>query len=120
VASDFGLEVRVEGRMTLLAVSGELDRASTPWLEEELKRANASESVFVVVDLRAVEFVDASGLGVLLDARRRAQRSAQSFVLVGGGEHLRPLLTLAGITDTFTEVATPEELMERTEHGTGE
>ena len=42
MANRFGVDVRMENGAPLLAVSGELDLASTPRLEEELQRVRES------------------------------------------------------------------------------
>jgi anti-sigma B factor antagonist len=68
----------------LLRVSGDLERSSRDAfcsiVDEVLARARP-----VVIDLTGVEFLDSSGLGALLDARRRAL--ALGIDLRIAGEH---------------------------------
>ena len=108
------LDVRIEGRMTLIAPSGELDIASSPRLEDALVRASTSDAELVVIDLRAVEFMDACALRVLAKANRRAQRPAQRFALANPGRAAQRLLRLTGMYDTFTIVEAPETRLDRT------
>ena len=57
----------------MISVSGELDLASSPTLEEELERVAESGAEVVVVDLRGLEFMDSTGLSVLVRAHQRAE-----------------------------------------------
>jgi anti-sigma B factor antagonist len=111
VQSHFRVETRTEERGTVLAVSGELDLASAPALEEELEKVINGGSGTVIVDLRDLEFIDSTGLSVLVKAHQRAQESDCSFGLVRGGAQVQRLLSLTGLEDRLAVVETPEELL---------
>jgi anti-sigma B factor antagonist len=64
--------------VTVLAVTGEIDVASAPRLRQEVVTLAGSGQVLLVVDLAGVDFLDSTGLGVLLGALKR--------VRAGGGE----------------------------------
>lgn len=83
--------------------------ASGPELEAELERVNESE--LIIVDLRRLEFIDSTGLSVLVRANQRAQDAGRRFALVNGGSQIQRLLSLTGIADRLTLVDTPEELL---------
>src|SRR5579875_809462 len=55
--SHFRVEVANKGETAIISVSGELDLASSPALEEELERAANSDVALVIVDLRQLEFM---------------------------------------------------------------
>ncbi len=105
----FRVEISQHDRATVLATSGELDLASGPELEAELERVNESE--LIIVDLRRLEFIDSTGLSVLVKANQRAQDAGRRFALVNGGSQIQRLLSLTGIADRLTLVDTPEELL---------
>ncbi len=65
----------------LLTIAGEVDVASSPRLELELERLLDAGSVDVVIDMAAVEFIDASGIGTLVAAAERA-RTAGGHIVV--------------------------------------
>jgi anti-anti-sigma factor len=111
VQSHFRVETHDEARGTVLTVAGELDLASAPALEEELDQALNGGSGVVVVDLRELEFIDSTGLSVLVKAHQRAQESGCSFGLVKGGAQVQRLLSLTGLEDRLTVTDTPEELL---------
>jgi anti-sigma B factor antagonist len=80
------VEISRERGATVLAVSGELDAASTPDLQLPLDEALASSEA-IVLDLSGCEFVDSTGLHAIIDAREdlrdRGGRFAVCCVLRG-------------------------------------
>jgi anti-sigma B factor antagonist len=115
VQSHFRVEVRDEDHAAVVAVSGELDLASSPALEEELDRVVASQTPLVVIDLRGLEFMDSTGLSVLIMAHQRAEESGQRFALVRGSQQVQRLLSLTGVAERLTLVDTPEQLLRGSE-----
>jgi anti-sigma B factor antagonist len=69
-----------EGRI-YVSLRGELDLATAPELEELVnERVDARQEV--VVDLRGLEFMDSSGIRVLVAAHARAGRTGTRVVVV--------------------------------------
>ena len=113
VQSHFRLEVRSEGRSTVIAVRGELDLASSPALQEELDRVAASDSEMLIIDLRELDFMDSTGLSVLVRAHQRIEEQGRQLAMVKGPQQVQRLLSLTGVADRLTVVDTPEELLGR-------
>ena len=86
-APDFELiSTRRAGGTTVLALAGELDLYRAPALEHALAEAfePAAKGRRVVVDLRAVTFLDSNTLALLLAAHGRQQaRRGELLILVG-------------------------------------
>ena len=78
---EFSISVaEVDGRAQL-TLRGELDLATAPELEQLLtERIDASQEV--VVDLRGLEFMDSSGIRVLVAAHARAGRTGTRVLVV--------------------------------------
>ena len=95
----------------MLAVRGELDLASSPALEEELARVGSSDSPFVILDLRELEFMDSTGLSVLVKAHQRAQETGQRFGLVKGRPQVQRLLSLTGVAERMALADSVQELL---------
>jgi anti-sigma B factor antagonist len=110
--SHFGVEVRKEGGASVITVKGELDLASTPALEEELDRVARTSPSVLIVDLRELDFMDSTGLSVLVRAHQRAQDDGQRFAVINGAHQVRRLLKLTGVADRLTVVESPDELLE--------
>jgi anti-sigma B factor antagonist len=69
------LHVTVEdiGDWTAVAVSGEVDVASAPAFREQLVALLGEGKHHLVLDLDAVDFIDSTGLGVIVGALKRAR-----------------------------------------------
>lgn len=85
---DATVMVRVVEECTVVEVAGQIDLYSVPRLRDALLETIESGTRELVVDLDMVEFIDSSGLGVLVGALKRLRA-------VGGALHLicsRPLI----------------------------
>jgi len=111
VQSDFRVETRNDGRTAVIAVAGELDLASGPELEAELERISGPETQLLVVDLRRLEFMDSTGLSILVRAHQRLAEEGCEMGLVRGSSQVQRLLDLTGVAERLTLVDEPEELL---------
>jgi anti-sigma B factor antagonist len=111
VQSHFRLEVRNEGDTTVIAVSGELDLASSPALQEELDRAAGSDAQLLIIDLRDLDFMDSTGLSVLVRAHQRSEEQGRQLAMVKGPQQVQRLLSLTGVAERLRLVDSPEELL---------
>lgn len=109
--NDFRVEVRKLGDATVLVVSGELDLVSGPELEHALHQVESSEPGSVILDLRAVEFMDSAGLSVVVNAHQRSQSAGTEFGLVNGSRQVQRLLALTGMDARIATARVPEELL---------
>jgi len=111
VQSHFRVEVRNEGQTTVIAVRGELDLASSPALQEELDRVATSDAKLLIIDLRNLDFMDSTGLSVLVRAHQRTEEQGRQLAMVKGPQQVQRLLSLTGVADRLTLVDSPEELL---------
>ncbi len=84
-----------------LALSGELDLAFSSSARLALERAQ-SEASLVIVDLARVEFMDSTGVHMLLEAQARARRDGTRLVVASPSAVVRRLLDLTGTVDRLT------------------
>ena len=108
--SNFEVEHRDGDGGVLIGVRGELDLASSPGLEQELERQVESGVELVIVDLRQLEFMDSTGLSVLVRAHQQAVEAGRRFVVIRGPQQVQRLLSLTGVADRLTLVDSPDEL----------
>ncbi|MGI8512672.1 MAG: STAS domain-containing protein [Solirubrobacteraceae bacterium] len=88
-----------------LALGGELDIASAPELEAELARVETGGPPAVIVfDLRDLEFVDSTGLRVLVSADARAREEGRRVVIVRGPEAVHRIFSVTRL-DERLEIA---------------
>jgi anti-sigma B factor antagonist len=98
------LEIQVEAGAdgTVIALQGELDLATAPELERRLHEIDAMTRGRLLIDLSGLEFMDSTGLVVLIGAERSAQANGDRLSLRRGPNQVQRLFELAGVLDRFT------------------
>lgn len=95
---------RPDPSTALVKVGGEIDVATTPQLRSTLHDLADDESVMtVVVDLDGVDFIDSSGLGVLIGCSRRlrARGDGRDLKLVCSRVNLLRVFEITGLDAVF-------------------
>lgn len=90
------------GRTVRCAVEGDLDLAGQAYALEQLLPVIESDSEAVVVDLSGVEFIDSTGLRVLLACQQRAEDLSRTLLLTAPSEAVRRLFDVTKIGDRFS------------------
>jgi anti-sigma B factor antagonist len=87
-----------DGTVHVLELYGELDLASVGALEEEMRRAEASDARRILIDLSGLEFIDSTGICALVRAhhRQRAEPGDRLGLLRAVGQPQR-VIELTGI-----------------------
>ena len=101
MSDDFDVQTEmVPGGAVVLRVSGELDLASVPRLEEALATVSADPTV---IDLSECTFLDSSGVRVLASAGRELSEAGRRFAVVTSDPGLLRVLEITGV-DTMLAV----------------
>ena len=100
--SDFRISVTDDGDVTVVAVAGELDVATAPSLREELYRVIDRGVSKICVDLADMDFIDSTGLGVLVGALKRVKEREGSLVLRSLPPSAQRVFEITGLTQAFT------------------
>jgi anti-sigma B factor antagonist len=90
------------GHELVVALEGELDLATAPELESELRTLVELGASRIVVDLTPATFIDASTLGVLVGVLERLQAAGGELVLVCRNRTFLKLLGLTCLDRVFT------------------
>jgi len=98
---DLGLDVQERDGCAVLAVSGEVDVATVPRLREQLHGLVAQGSNKIIVNLDGVDFLDSTGLGVLVGALKRVRAHEGSLLLVCTQERLLKIFRITGLAKVF-------------------
>jgi anti-sigma B factor antagonist len=85
----------------LLAVQGEIDIATSPRLIAALNDAVTDTTGAVLVDLSAVEFMDSTGLALLIRAQRRMSRRGRGFAVVCPEGPVKRIFELTDMVETL-------------------
>ena len=106
------LRVRTErtGTMSSVIPSGELDISTAGRVEAELRAVEAEEPGVIVLDLRELEFIDSTGLRVIIGADARARVDGRRLVLVEGPAHIQRVFRIALLDRRLEFVADPSEV----------
>jgi anti-anti-sigma factor len=97
-----------DGDIVTIVVTGELDHVSGGPLSDLLVESQDEGTSNVVLDLRTLEFMDSTGLGIMLDADRRATAQGGVFTVIPGpaASHI---LAATGLTDRLRLGSAPSE-----------
>jgi anti-sigma B factor antagonist len=100
---DLGLAVDdSHSPLTIVAVTGEVDVATAPSLRTLLVDLIAEAKINLLVDLTAVDFLDSTGLGVLVSTVKRVRSDGGDLTLVCANRHILKVLEITGLTSVFT------------------
>ena len=103
---------RRDGRVVVVA-EGEIDMSTSPELRAALRGPEAKAPT-VVLDLRAVTFMDSSGLGVIVGQHKRAREEGFRFgVAIRGAPGVERILELSGLTSVLSLIDSSDELLAR-------
>jgi anti-sigma B factor antagonist len=98
---DLSLTTRDEGDRTVVAVGGEIDVYTAPKLREQLVDLVNAGRYHLVVDMEGVEFLDSTGLGVLVGGLKRVRAHDGSLRLVCTQERILKIFRITGLTKVF-------------------
>jgi anti-sigma B factor antagonist len=92
----FDVEIERCGKYVVVRPVGELDLAAVDILEAALSPVE-TEFGEIVIDLRQVEFLDSTGLRVILSADARSRSNGFRLKVINGTEQVRHVLALTGM-----------------------
>jgi anti-sigma B factor antagonist len=106
--STLSLHTYREPDQVRVAVSGELDLSSALVFEEALRRVeDECQPELLVLDLRALKFMDSTGLRLILSAHARAVNQDRQLGIIEGGAAIRRILRLTGVIERLHVVDAP-------------
>ncbi|MFC8513087.1 anti-sigma factor antagonist [Streptomyces sp. NPDC057257] len=108
---DHGLLSAADG-LLVAELRGDIDLATVPHLRFWLDSVAALRAPAYVVDLRAVTFIDSTGLSLLLRMRRRALGDGGGFAVVCSARTVR-VLRAHGSLDVLDPAASVDEAVAR-------
>ena len=98
---DLVVDVYAEAGHTVLAVSGEVDVYTAHTLRGRLTELIVSGRHQLVVDLSGVDFIDSTGLGVLVGGLNKSIEAGGSLALVCQRASMLRLLEITGLDELF-------------------
>lgn len=103
----------VDADTHVIEVGGQVDLYSAPDLKRRTSSVIDAGVRCVIMDLSRVTFMDSTGLGILIGARKRLRRSGAEVVLVITNYDVEHLLEITGLDGTFATYRSVEEAIAR-------
>ena len=94
-------EQAVDDETTVITVRGEIHVSTAPEFSRLLTEAIAKGHTRMVLDLTDVEFIDSTGLSVLLNTLRRLTRAGGALALVATNPTVLRLFEITKLDSTF-------------------
>ena len=110
-------EEDLDERTHVIAVSGEIHVTTAPEFSQRLNDAISAGTRGVVIDMSGVEFIDSTGLSVLLNGLRRVTRSDGRLALVVTNPTVLRLFEITKLDSTFDIQPTVEAAVARVQAG---
>jgi anti-sigma B factor antagonist len=86
------------GDCAVLRLTGEVDLYTAPMLRERIRELAAGGAVHLIADLSQVDFLDSTGLGVLVGSLRRLREDGGSLALVITTPRILRIFQITGLT----------------------
>ena len=98
---DLGLDVTDRDGWAVLSVQGEVDVYTAPRFRERLIELVSQGKHKIIVNLEGVDFLDSTGLGVLVGGLKRVRAHDGSLELVCTQERILKIFRITGLTKVF-------------------
>ena len=98
---DLTLATRDVDGTTIVAVGGEIDVYTAPKLRDKITELVGAGIYDLVIDMEAVEFLDSTGLGVLVGGLKKVRAHDGSLQLVCTQDRLLKIFRITGLSKVF-------------------
>ncbi len=105
---DLAVQVNEQDGWAVVQVHGDVDMTTAPRLREQVIRVIVDGQPRVVLDLQGVDFIDSTGLGVVVGLLKRARTQGGDLRLVSTRSSLRKVLELTALDQALPLADTVE------------
>ncbi len=99
---EFRFDLRKEGSDAELRIFGEFDMTGVLRVESELSQVLEAQGIdHFLLDLAGVDFVDSTGLGVIIDLDQRARRGEFELSIIPGPRHVQRVFEVTKLDDVL-------------------
>ena len=86
---------------TVVPLSGDIDLASAPTLRARLNELSERRPTRVILDVTNLDFIDSTGLGVLVGALRRVRNDGGDLRVAGARPGIERVFSVTGLDRVF-------------------
>jgi anti-sigma B factor antagonist len=101
VNMELSVSTRDEGQFTVVEVGGEVDVYTAPRLREAVVSAIDAGNVKLVIDVDRVDFLDSTGVGVLVGALKKVRGEGGTLDIVCTQPRLLKIFDITGLDKVF-------------------
>src|SRR6266566_2771618 len=98
---DLDVETGTVGDASLLTLRGEIDVYTAPRLRQTLIDLVEGGATDIVVDMEKVDFLDSTGLGVLVGGLKRVKDREGTMKLVATQDRILKIFDITGLAKVF-------------------
>lgn len=109
ITIDIKVDTRVSGDWAIVDVAGEVDVFTAPKLREQIIGLLSDGKDRIVVNLSKVDFMDSTGLGVLVGGLKRVKEREGTLALAGAHGTVLRVLNVTGLNSVFALHDTVEQ-----------
>ena len=97
--ASFKMDTEERSGELVVRLSGDLDLAALEAVDTALAQAQMAGHRSVQVDLRGLEFIDSTGIRLLLMAHERAENKGDQFCVIRGSERIQRIFALTDLDE---------------------
>ena len=105
------IDVTRDADRVVLSLEGELDMATAPRLQSAIDEPALAGISELVLDLRELQFIDSTGLRLILTALQSSRARGQEFAITRGSPQVERLLSITGVAEHLRTIATPDQAL---------
>lgn len=105
------LNVRTVGMIGVIDLSGEVTSTAERPLMEAFALATENQASYVLLNFTNLNFINSSGIGLLITLLIRARRQQVRLMALGLSDHYRQIFELTRLNEAFALFTTEEEAL---------
>jgi len=99
--------------VAIIALSGEADVYTSPTIKQQIVDLLNNGTTKLIVDLTSVEYLDSTGLGVLIGGLKRARERDGDLKLICENVRILRIFEITGLTKIFDIYRSEAEALEK-------
>jgi len=109
---DLDVEAIRENSANVIALRGEIDVYTAPLLRQKIVDLVDQGALNIVIDMEKVDFLDSTGLGVLVEGLKRVKTRGGNLTLVITQDKILKIFDITGLNKAFPIYGTREDAVQ--------
>jgi anti-sigma B factor antagonist len=110
---DLEVETSERDGRTIIALRGEIDVYTAPRLRQTIVDLTDAGALHLVVDMEKVDFLDSTGLGVLVEGLKRLEGQEGSLAVVVTQSKILKIFDITGLNKAFAMYDSVDEALSK-------